>query len=216
MTPGGLSYARVLTPASPRQRSAARRMAALAASVPSAADLVLVGDSLAAGWPADLLARAAPDGAVFNFGLPGDRIQNTLWRLGEGSVAHLRPRLVLVVLGTNNLGDGDPPGAVVEGLREVARVARRLWEEPDLILMTLPWRQTKDRQREAARLWINAALHSVSASLGRTRLIDADSVLGSGDEATTCLEGDGVHLNRAGHERLTAAIVRQLGPPHGS
>ena len=73
--------ARVVTPVPPTKPSALRRLDGLAAAVPGAADLVVLGDSLAAAWPsADLLA-ARPGCVPFNFGLPGDRIQHTLWRL---------------------------------------------------------------------------------------------------------------------------------------
>jgi hypothetical protein len=109
-TPG-----RVLMPRPPSTPSALKRLNRLAANLPRAADLILVGDSLAAGWPTDLIAQ--PWQHVFNFGLPGDRIQHTLWRLDVLPLAHLRPERVVILLGTNNLGDGDEPDTIAAGCK---------------------------------------------------------------------------------------------------
>ena len=202
------ALARILTPAPPLQKAAAKRMNVLARAVPPAADLVLVGDSLAAGWPPDLLAEAAPGLRVFNFGLPGDRIQNTLWRLREGGMAHLRPQHTLILLGTNNSGDGDPPHAMLLGLEKLIDTVRRLWNGPEVHVVTVPWRDSA--AHEAARLRLNAALRRSLAGLGWAHAVDADQVLGTGTQALPHLEADRLHLSRAGYDRLGAALRTRL------
>src|SRR4051794_24764410 len=128
---------RVLRPAAPEQRSTRKRLKALAAAVPERADVILMGDSLAAGWPAWMWNERLPGRAVFNFGVPGERIQNTLWRLEAIATGHLAPRWAVLLLGTNNLGDGDPPGAIAAGLAAVAARAGELWHEPGILLFTI-------------------------------------------------------------------------------
>ena len=179
-------------------------------AVPPAADLVLVGDSLAAGWPAERLAETVGRRA-FNYGLPGDRVQNTLWRLREAFVAHLRPRQAVVVLGTNNLGDGDPPDAILRGLAEVFAVARGLWGEPGVVVVTIP-RRGDPSAREADCRRVNAALMGALAPLAWARAIEADHWLGIGAQALSHLEPDRVHINAAGYDRLGAALRKELGP----
>ena len=109
------ALARVLSPVPPSKPTASKRLSMLSATLPRAADMVVLGDSLAASWPADLLSAAAPGRRIWNFGLPGDRLQNTLWRLAAIDTSHLRPALCLLLLGTNNLGDGDPPARSPQG-----------------------------------------------------------------------------------------------------
>lgn len=42
---------------------------------------------------------------VANYGIAGDQTQNLLWRIQNGEVAGLNPRLVVLKIGTNNLGE---------------------------------------------------------------------------------------------------------------
>jgi lysophospholipase L1-like esterase len=194
----------------PTKPSALRRLDGLAAAVPGAADLVVLGDSLAAAWPsADLLA-ARPGSVPFNFGLPGDRIQHTLWRLDAVATGHLRPRVVLVVLGTNNLGDGDAPASIVAGWRAVLGRVGALWSPPMVVGVGLPWRRPETGTGEGDRRAANSGLAGLLAETGGAWL-DPDPVLG-GDAATTgeTVSSDGLHLTPVAYRRLSAALATLL------
>lgn len=41
---------------------------------------------------------------VANYGIAGDQTQHVLWRIQNGEVSGLNPRLVVLKIGTNNLG----------------------------------------------------------------------------------------------------------------
>jgi lysophospholipase L1-like esterase len=203
--PKGMSH--VVQPTPPTGASASKRLARLTAALPAAADLVLVGDSLAAGWPAEMVATAAPGQRIFNFGMPGDRIQNTLWRLAALSIDHLRPKGVLILLGTNNLGDEDEPEAIAAGIHAVVANVRRLWGEPHCILVTIPRRGPAPGFREPDRLRVNALLAHEATIPGALDLIDADAVFaGTAEHRTAATEPDLLHLSLAGYKRLTAAL----------
>jgi lysophospholipase L1-like esterase len=203
--PKGMSH--VVQPTPPTGASASKRLARLRAALPPAADLVLVGDSLAAGWPAEMVATAGRGQRTFNFGMPGDRIQNTLWRLAALPVDHLRPRGVLILLGTNNLGDGDEPEAIAAGIQAVIARIRRLWGEPHCILVTIPRRGPAPGFREPDRLRVNALLHHEATICGALDLIDADAVFaGTAEHRAVATEPDLLHLSLEGYKRLTAAL----------
>jgi lysophospholipase L1-like esterase len=199
---------RVLRPAPPQQRSTRRRLKALAAAVPDRADVILLGDSLAAGWPACLWHESFPGKAVFNFGVPGERVQNTLWRLEAIATGHLAPRWAIILLGTNNLGDADPPDAIAAGLSAVAERVRQLWREPLILLFTIPPRGPSPRFREHDRIRVNALLAATWTGDDRHLLLDADLALGSAALDGTAFESDRLHLSRAGYELLTLAFAR--------
>lgn len=62
--------------------------------------LVFYGDSITELWPQDIWNRAyAPFGAV-NYGILGDATQNVLWRIINGEVDNISPRVVVVKIGT--------------------------------------------------------------------------------------------------------------------
>lgn len=196
---------RVLTPVPPTKPSSVKRLGELERQMPARADLILLGDSLAAGWPADLYGAAFPGRHVFNFGLPGDRVQNTLWRLETVELGHLRPRELVLLLGTNNLGDGDPPHAIADGVVSVLRRAAALWDAPRTLLVSVPWRGEPPGFREPDRLALNAKLAAELHALPRSSLIDADLALADADGQARSLDPDLLHLSRAGYARLSAA-----------
>lgn len=41
---------------------------------------------------------------VANYGIAADQTQHVLWRIQNGEIAGLNPRLVVLKIGTNNLG----------------------------------------------------------------------------------------------------------------
>lgn len=196
-----------LQPEKPTKPSMLRRVEALAATVPTEAEIVILGDSLAAGWPLDALRGALDGASVFRFGIPGERIQHTLWRLDAVPTGHLRPRHVILLLGTNNLGDGDPVERITAGLGAVVAAVRHLWRGPAIHLVTLPWRHERPTFCEAARRTLNGRLLPDLARALDLKLIDADAVLGVGPDAEVNLLPDLLHLGPAGYEALTGAVL---------
>lgn len=197
-------HVRVLTPAPPTGPNARKRLARIV--VPEEADLVLLGDSNSAAWPNELLRRALPELAVFNFGLPGDRIQNTLWRLDEVETAHLRPRHVVLILGTNNLADGDGAEAIAAGLAAVIARIEALWGAPEIVLPAIAKRGAGPLARSEERIRLNALLLAMERP--RLRPVRSDLIL---DElGPAAFEPDGIHISMLGYARLTEALVEIL------
>lgn len=195
--------ARLPEPTPPGEKGL-RRLARIA--IPREADLILLGDSNAAAWPGDLLESALSGWHVFNFGLPSDRIQNTLWRLGTIGTSHLRPRVVLVILGTNNLADGDAPEAIADGLVSLARRISDLWDRPRVILPAIARRRAGPLARAGERAALNALLLALAEP--RVEVVRSDLVL---DEAgPAAFEEDGIHISREGYARLTEALALRL------
>jgi lysophospholipase L1-like esterase len=201
---------RVLNPVPPVKPSSVKRLAEIEARLPDAADLILFGDSLAAGWPRELHGQAFPGRRVWNFGLPGDRIQNALWRLGKVATAHLRPREVVLLLGTNNLGDGDPPEAIAAVLRQ----ALALWGDPRPVVLTVPRRGEPPGFRDADRAVLNETLRGELRAFQCATLVDADAALALASvREEPSLQPDLLHLSEAGYRRLGIATAALLATP---
>lgn len=122
--------------------------------------VVFLGDSITQGWETqgrETWQRLyAPRGAV-NFGISGDRTQHVLWRIGHGNLEGLAspaagqpPRLVVVMIGTNNSNGRDHTaeeiaagiGAVVGAVRE------KLPEAKILLLAVFPRGERPNPQRD--------------------------------------------------------------------
>lgn len=79
----------------------------LAAAKGKTCDLLFIGDSITHGWEnhgkkmwAEYYAKRNP----FNIGFSGDRTQNVLWRLDNGEMADFKPKVAVIMIGTNNTG----------------------------------------------------------------------------------------------------------------
>lgn len=96
------------TPVSrPEARNQERHARFNAISQQGEAQLVFLGDSITQGWEKNGQAAweeyFAPLKAA-NFGIGGDRTEHVLWRLQNGNFDGLQPKLVVLMIGTNNTG----------------------------------------------------------------------------------------------------------------
>src|SRR5439155_26647758 len=71
-------------------------------------EVLFVGDSITAGWDGK---GAAPTWKKYfeplkaeNFGIGGDRTEHVLWRLQNGELDGIQPKVVVLMIGTNNTG----------------------------------------------------------------------------------------------------------------
>jgi lysophospholipase L1-like esterase len=99
-------------------------------------DIYFEGDSIARRWGAtdypDYLANWNQNFKGWNaadFGWGADRIQNILWRLDNGELDGVNPKVIVLLAGTNNIGGMIRPGSedavvadVTRGLEAVVRV----------------------------------------------------------------------------------------------
>jgi hypothetical protein len=91
-------------------------------------DLYFAGDSITRRWGAtdypELLAhiRETFHGwNAANFAWGGDQTQHILWRLENGELEGVNPKVVVVLAGTNNVGRTVPPGGDDEKAAGIAR-----------------------------------------------------------------------------------------------
>jgi len=100
-------------------------------------DLVLIGDSITQGWEGG--GKKAWDefyakrNAV-NLGIGGDQTQHVLWRLQNGNLKGISPKLAVLMIGTNNAG-GNRPEEIAAGIRAIIRTLRK--NAPDTKILVL-------------------------------------------------------------------------------
>jgi lysophospholipase L1-like esterase len=89
------------------------------------AKLVFHGDSLlgAARWSEAWKKEFGRYNPAF-FGMGGDRTQNLLWRLENGEIGNLRPKVVVLLIGTNNIHT--TPRDAEDTARGIVACARKL------------------------------------------------------------------------------------------
>jgi beta-glucosidase len=106
-------------------------------------DLVMIGDSITHGWEDG--GRKTWDQYyakrhAVNLGFSGDRTEQVLWRLQHGEIEGLAPKLVVIMIGTNNTGHRqDKPEDTAAGIKAiVGEVRTRLPQTKTLLLAIFP------------------------------------------------------------------------------
>jgi lysophospholipase L1-like esterase len=127
------------------------------------AEVVFVGDSITQGWEAagkDIWDRYYAPRHALNLGVGSDHTQHVLWRLDHGNIEGLNPRVVVVLIGVNNIPDeNNSVGDVLAGVKAVVQKLRdKLPQSKVLLLGIFPLREDFNSQRGRA-LQVNQALH---------------------------------------------------------
>jgi hypothetical protein len=112
-------------------------------------DVLFIGDSITDFWrnrgKAVWDQCLAPLNAA-NFGIDGDRTQQVLWRIEHGELEGIKPKVIVLMIGTNNTGlekDGITPrnttSEVVARITAVVKELRtRLPDASNLLLAIFP------------------------------------------------------------------------------
>lgn len=177
--------------------------------------VVFLGDSITQGWGsegrAEWDARFAPLGAA-NLGIGGDRTQNILWRIAQGALDGLRPELVVLKIGVNNLWEevfACGPDKVADGVAAcIAAIRARCPNADVLALGILPTQAAPDHPLRAILRTVNARVASlVPTPDGRVRFEDIGSRFLEPDwTIATDIMPDGCHLSPRGYARFADAL----------
>jgi lysophospholipase L1-like esterase len=112
------------------------------------ASVLFLGDSITKGWldgGRSVWDRYFRPMKAVPFGIAGDRTQNVLWRIQHGELAGIRPRVVVLLVGTNNLDSSTPP-EIAHGIATVVHAIRkRLPTSRVLLLGILPREHSPSR-----------------------------------------------------------------------
>jgi lysophospholipase L1-like esterase len=129
-------------------------------------NLLFLGDSITQGWaghddagkgPREVWDRYYGARDAANFGIGGDRTQHVLWRLDHGEVDGIKPKVVVLMIGTNNLGS-DTPAEIADGITAIVQKLRtKLPETKILLLGIFPRGQNPGSVRERIKA-INARI----------------------------------------------------------
>lgn len=114
-----------------------------------AVDVLFLGDSITDNWrkPEQGLPvwekYYAPLHAA-NFGISGDRTQHVLWRMQNGELDGIKPRVVVLMIGTNNTGlerdqltPRNSPEEVVAGVTAIVQGLRTQLPQSKILLLAI-------------------------------------------------------------------------------
>ena len=120
-------------------------------------NLCFLGDSITDMWPRDLFGKYYGKYNVVNFGIGGDRCENVLWRLENGELKGTSPRVIVLLIGTNNSGM-NTAREIAYGITAVVKALRAGCPKSKILLLgifpkrDMPLKKTKAINAIVARL----------------------------------------------------------------
>lgn len=202
------------TAVKPVMKSEDRHKGFLAVAKKGKIDVVFFGDSITDGWRGKNGAgvwkeRFEPLHAA-NFGIGGDRTQHVLWRMQNGELEGYKPKVLVLMIGTNNLGSNSTE-EIADGIKAIVAEVQKQQPETKILLLGIFPRSPKaaDKARDKIK-----DINKIIAKLDdgkRVKYLDiGDKFLQKDGELTKEIMPDYLHLSEKGYQIWADAIQKPL------
>jgi lysophospholipase L1-like esterase len=129
-------------------------------------DILFMGDSITDFWRdrgVNVWNQCYAPQHAANFGISGDRTEHVLWRMDNGELDGIKPKVVVLMIGTNNTKQSNrmvnSPPEIVEGVTAVVNEIRaRLPKTKILLLGIFPRGRTLEDQQRAEVALVNTVI----------------------------------------------------------
>ena len=183
-------------------------------------DLLFIGDSITQGWEGagkDAWAKHYGNRNTVNLGIGGDRTQHVLWRLDNGNIEGIEPKVAVLMIGTNNSGSNTSE-QIAEGVEAiVTKLKTKLPKTKVLVLAIFP----RGTDKNDARRKVNEGANERIAKLADDKTVfflDIGPKFLKDDEAKTLSKDvmpDLLHLNKDSYaiwaESIEPTLKKLLG-----
>lgn len=178
-------------------------------------EVLFLGDSITDAWrtkPQQLIWEKyfAPMKAA-NFGIGGDRTQHVLWRLQNGELEGIQPKVIMLMIGTNNSnGKDNTAEEIADGITAIVKeIQKRSPTTKILLLGVFPRGNKPNPQREKL-----AQVNGIIAKLDDGKMVkylDIGKVfLEADDTIRPEIMPDYLHLSPEGYQRWADAVKEPL------
>jgi len=177
--------------------------------------VLFLGDSITASWDEaphiweHYYGRWQPA----NFGFSGDQTQHVIWRIENGELDGIHPKVVVLMLGTNNSGTYTGEQIAAANRKIVGLIRERLPEAKILLLAIFPRGPRQGRNGPEPWEQRMAAIRTANAELAKLddgkmiRFLDINaSFLGNDGTIPKSIMPDQLHPNAAGYQLWADAM----------
>lgn len=191
-------------------------------------DVYFEGDSITRRWGATdypkLLAhwkKTFHGWNAANFAWGGDKTHHILWRLRNGELDGVDPKVVVLQAGTNNLpwrgaATDEHVEDVVNGIDAITEEFGKRVPEASIVLTAL-FPRSQNQELEPTIQQINERIEKLAAAKDIRFLNINEQLVGEDGRLRKELAGDGLHLDEPGYQiwadALKPVLSELLGPP---
>lgn len=177
------------------------------------AELVFLGDSITAGWGRQqpIWDKAFGTYKPANFGIGGDRTQHVLWRIKNGELDVIKPKAIVLMIGTNNSATDSAEG-ISKGIIAIVETIRSKQPQAKLLLLAVFPRGEKpspNPQRDKLKE-VNATIAKLDDGKHIHFLDIGEKFLQPDGSLSKEIMPDFLHLSPAGYQIWADAISQKL------
>jgi lysophospholipase L1-like esterase len=176
-------------------------------------DVLFVGDSITDWWARSGEAvwdqHFAPLRAA-NFGIAGDTTQGVLWRMRNGELAGFEAKLIVHMLGTNNINRNDNADIVAGNRAILDEFRSRQPQAKVLLLGVFPRGEAADNPFRSAIEEINSGLAGLADGRQVFYMDIGDRFLSGDGVLSPEVFPDGLHPNERGYQIWADAIIGRV------
>ncbi len=103
-------------------------------------DVLFLGDSITDGWRGKagkaVWDKAFGDLKPANFGIGGDRTQHVLWRIQNGELDGIKPKVAVLMIGTNNTG-ANSAEQIADGITAIVKTIHQKSPTTKVLLLAV-------------------------------------------------------------------------------
>lgn len=174
-------------------------------------ELVMLGDSITARWPQEILEEKFGKYRPMKLGVGGDNVQNVIWRVQNGAFDKSPPKMVVLLIGTNNVTHGHTPEEIAAGVvRLIKEIQQRAPECKVLIQGILPRGGTIKEPRNEIVQATNVKLAQLADGKRIFYLDIGDKLVEPDGTITSEIMPDKLHVAGPGYVRWIDALYPTL------
>jgi lysophospholipase L1-like esterase len=173
-------------------------------------DLLFLGDSITQGWHENAVWKRfyGPRKAA-NFGIGGDRTQHVLWRIRNGELEGIEPKVVVLMIGTNNVSSASADEIALGVTTIVEELRQRLPKAKILLLGVFPRGEKPYSGREKLKA-VNTKIAALDDGTHVKFLDISKSFLNEDDTISREIMPDFLHLSTKGYRIWADAMEPTL------
>lgn len=183
-------------------------------------DVLFLGDSITDGWRGfnpknksggkNVWEKSFAPLKAANFGIGGDRTEHVLWRIQNGELDGITPKVAVLMIGTNNTG-ANSAEQIADGVTAIVETIHKKSSNTQVLLLAVfPRGKAIPNPGNSKIIAINKILSTKYAQAKNVRYLDIGEKFMKDSQIPADIMYDYLHLTETGYQIWADAITPTL------
>jgi lysophospholipase L1-like esterase len=181
-------------------------------------DVLFLGDSITDGWRGkagkSVWDKAFGNLKPANFGIGGDRTEHVLWRIKNGELSGITPKVAVLMIGTNNTGS-ESADQIADGVTAIVKTIRDKSPTTKILLLAVfPRGKVIPNVGNTKIISINKTIAKLDDG-SNVKFLDIGEKFMKDGQIPANIMYDYLHLTEAGYQiwadAITPTLTQMLG-----